>query len=156
MEAPLITAMAGVFGSLVGASASIATTWLAKRTEIVRTLAERNLREREVLYNEFLTEASPVAVHALTHSFEGPDQIVSLYGILSRIRLVASDAVVREGEVCCVQMLATYGKPNIKVDELRGVLTAANDLAEFDPLKKFSNACREELRAIEARISRHG
>jgi hypothetical protein len=154
MESTLVTAMAGVFGSLVGASASIATTWLTKRTEIVRTTAERNLRERESLYNEFLTEASRVAVHALTHSFEGPDQIVALYGILSRIRLVASSAVVREGEMCCMRILATYGKPSVTAEELRGVLVAATDLAELDPLKAFSNACREELRFIEQRLYR--
>jgi hypothetical protein len=154
MEATLITAMAGVFGSLVGASASIGTTWLTKRTEIVRTTAERKLRERESLYNQFLTEASRVAVHALTHSFEGPDQIVALYGILSRIRLVASNAVVREGEMCCMRILAMYGKPSMTVDELRGVIATANDLAELDPLKAFSNACREELRVIDERLSR--
>ena len=154
MDAPLITAMAGVFGSLVGASASIGTTWLTKRTEIVRTTAERKLRERETLYNEFLTEASRVAVHALTHTFQGPDQIVALYGILSRIRLVGSKAVVREGEKCCLQILITYGKPSMTADELRTVLMAANELAELDPLKAFSTACREELRGIEDRFSR--
>jgi hypothetical protein len=156
MESTLITAMAGVFGSLVGASASIGTTWLTKRTEIVRTTAERKLRERESLYNQFLTEASRVAVYALTHSFEGPDQIVALYGILSRIRLVASNAVVREGEMCCMRILAMYGKPSMTVDELRGVIATANDLAELDPLKAFSNACREELRVIDERLSRPG
>ena len=154
MEATLITAMAGVCGSLVGAGASIATTWHSKRTEIVRTTAERNLRDRECLYNEFLTEASRVAVHALTHSFEGPDQIVALYGILSRIRLVSSSAVVREGEMCCLRILATYGKPSMTTDELRGMLMAAQDLSELDPLKAFSNACREEMRLIEERFYR--
>jgi hypothetical protein len=154
MESTLITAMAGVFGSLVGGSASLATTWLTKRTEIVRTTAERNLRERESLYNEFLTEASRVAVHALTHSFDGPDQIVALYGILSRIRLVASATVVREGEMCCMRILTMYGKPSMTVDELRGVIATANDLAELDPLKAFSNSCREELRLIEQRLYR--
>jgi hypothetical protein len=154
MDAPLVTAMAGVFGSLVGASASIGTTWLTKRTEIVRITAERKLRERETLYNEFLTEASRVAVHALTHAFQGPDQIVALYGILSRIRLVGSKAVVAEGEKCCLQILVTYGKPSMTADELRTVLMAANELAELDPLKAFSTACREELRGIEDRFSR--
>jgi hypothetical protein len=153
MESTLITAMAGVLGSLVGASASIGTTWLTKRTEIVRTTAERKMRERESLYNEFLTEASRVAVHALTHSFDGPDQIVALYGILSRIRLVGSSAVVREGEMCCVQILAMYGKPSMTAEDFRAVLAAANDLAELDPLKAFSNACREELRVIEDRLT---
>jgi hypothetical protein len=146
--------MAGVLGSLVGASASIGTTWLTKRTELARTTAERNLRERESLYKEFLNEASRVAVHALTHSFEGPDQIVALYGILSRIRLVASPTVVREGEMCCLRILTMYGKPSMTVDELRGVIATANDLAELDPLKAFSKECREELRVIEGRLSR--
>ena len=137
----------------MGASASIGTTWLSKRTELVRTTAERKLRECESLYNEFLTEASRVAVHALTHSFEGPDQIVALYGILSRIRLVGSNAVVREGEMCCVQILAMYGKPSMTAEDFRAVLAAANDLAEFDPLKAFSTACREELRGIQDPLS---
>jgi len=156
MDAPLITAMSGVFGSLVGASASLGTTWLSKRTEIMRTTSERKLRERESLYNEFLTEASRVAVHALTHSFEGPDQIVALYGILSRIRLIGSKAVVAEGEKCCLEILITYGKPRMTADELRTVLMAANELAELDPLKSFSTACREDLRGIEDRFSRPG
>ena len=111
MDAPLITAMAGVFGSLVGASASIGTTWLSKRTEIVRTTAERKLREREILYNEFLTEASRVAVHALTHTFQGPDQIVALYGILSRIRLVGSKAVVPKVKSAACKFSKRMGSP---------------------------------------------
>ena len=135
--------MAGVFGSLVGASASIGTTWLTKRTELVRTTAERKLRERESLYNQFLTEASRVAVHALTHSFDGPDQIVSLYGILSRIRLVAGSAVVREGEKCCVRILTMYGKPSMTADELRDLVEsgAMTEAAADAAAARFSERC---------------
>ena len=32
------------------------------------------------------------------------------------------------------------------------MLLTANDLAELDPLKAFSNACREEIRLIEERF----
>jgi hypothetical protein len=32
------------------------------------------------------------------------------------------------------------------------MFTAAHDLAELDPLKEFSNACRQELRLIEQQL----
>ena len=54
------------------------------------------LRVRESLYGEFITEASRLSVDALVHSLDRPEQLVALYGILSRIRLVAgADPLIR-------------------------------------------------------------
>ncbi len=78
MDATVVTAMAAALGSLVGASASIATTWITQRTQTTRANAEWQLREREALYKEFITEASRLAVDALGHSLERPDQLVAL------------------------------------------------------------------------------
>src|SRR5260370_1956106 len=92
MEATAVTALSAALGSVIGASASIVTTWIAQRTQTIREHLEWKLRERESLYKEFITEASRLAVDSLTHSLERPDQLAALYGILSRIRLVAADA----------------------------------------------------------------
>jgi hypothetical protein len=77
---------------------------------------------------------------------EHPDSIMKLYSILSCIRLVSGQEVVREGEACCRQIVEQYGRPNLTTDELR--LAVADGRAhDLDPLKGFSNACRNELLA---------
>lgn len=146
VDSTLVTAAAATLGSLVGAAASIATTWITQRTQSRRADAEWRLRERETLYKEFITEASRLAIDALTRSMERPEQILSLYGVLSRIRLISGEEVVRQGEACCRRIIELYGRPNISTDQLRAAV-AANEVGELDPLKEFSNACRNELLA---------
>lgn len=88
MNSTVVTAMAAVLGSILGAAASVVTTWITQRTQSIRANSEWTLRERESLYREFITEASRLAIDALAHTLERPDQIMALYGILSRIRLI--------------------------------------------------------------------
>jgi hypothetical protein len=146
MTPTVITAMAAALGSLLGAAASIATTWITRRAEIIRTHSEWKLRQRESLYNEFITEASRLTVDALAHCLEQPDQLMALYGILSRIRLMSGEDVVRQGEACCRRIMKLYGRPNLTTDQIREV-AEGHDLDGMDPLKEFSTVCRKELLA---------
>ena len=70
IDSALITATAAAAGSLMGASASIVTTWISQRTQSIRAHLEWKLREREALYKEFIAEASRLAIDALSHSME--------------------------------------------------------------------------------------
>jgi len=146
MNSTVLTAMAAALGSLLGAAASIATTWITQRTQTIRAHSEWKLRERESLYKEFITEASRMAVDALAHSLEQPDKLMALYGILSCIRLMSGEAVVREGEACCRRIMGLYGRPNLTTDQIRAA-AEGHDLDGMDPLKEFSTACRKELLA---------
>ena len=146
MTATVVTAMAAALGSLVGASASIATTWITRRAETIRAHSEWKLREREALYKEFIMEASRLTVDALAHCLEQPDQLMDLYGILSRIRLISGEEVVRQGEACCRRIMELYGRPNLTADQIRAAVEA-HDVDEIDPLKEFSTVCRNELLA---------
>ena len=128
----------------MGAAASIATTWITQRTQTIRAHSEWKLRERESLYKEFITEASRLAVDALAHCLERPDQLMALYGILSCIRLMSGQEVVREGEACCRRIMELYGRPNLTTDQIRAV-AEGHDLDGMDPLKEFSTACRKDL-----------
>ena len=150
MNTTVLTAIAAAMGSLVGGVTSIATTWITQRTQSVRASAEWRIRECETLYKEFVTEASRVAADALTHSLERPDQVVTLYGILSRIRLVSGDEVVGRAEACCVRIVKLYRRPNLTSDEMH----TAFEAHELDLLKEFSLACRAELLAMSARKGR--
>jgi hypothetical protein len=141
MDTATVAATAAVLGSLAGASASVVTTWIAQRMQITRANLEWQLRERESLYSEFLSEASRLAVDATLHSLDRPDQLVAIYGLLSRIRLISSDAVLKEAEGCVLRIVDLYRRPNMTAGQFREALEAS----ELDPLKEFSAACRKEL-----------
>ena len=144
MNSTIITAIAAACGSLMGAAATIVTTWITQRTQTVRNEREAKLRDREALYGEFITEASRLTIEALSHSLEKPDTFVTLYGILGRIRLVASDRVLAAADVCCRQLLDLYAKPNLTVEQIR----VAFERDQLDPIRDFSVACRKELLEI--------
>ena len=146
MNSTVVTALAAALGSLVGASASIGTTWISQRRQSIRVTAEWKLRERESLYKEFIMEASRLFGDAMVNSLDRPDQLVALYGILSRIRLISGDDVLSKAVGCCHRIVGLYRRPNMTAEQIR----AAFEANEFDPLKEFSAACRMELLAMSS------
>src|SRR6201993_2974946 len=141
MDSTVITAGAAAAGSLVGAAATIVTTWITQRTQRVHAEREEKLRKREALYGEYITEASRLTVEALGHSLEQPDTFVKLYGITGRVRLVATDSVLAAAEACIRQIIDLYDKPNMTVAQMRLAFEADG----FDPIQDFSVCCRKEL-----------
>jgi hypothetical protein len=144
MNSTIIPAIAAACGSLVGAAATIVTTWITQRTQRVHAEREAKLRDRQALYGEFITEASRLTIEALSHSLEQPDTFVKLYGILGRIRLVTADSILAAAEACTRQLVDLYAKPNLTVDQIR----VAFERDRLDPIRDFSVACREELLEI--------
>jgi hypothetical protein len=144
MDSTIIPAVAAACGSLVGAAATIVTTWITHRTQRRHAEREAKLRNREALYGEFITEASRLTVEALCHSLERPDTFVKLYGITGRIRLLARDPVLAAAEACIRQIIDLYAKPNMTVDQIR----LAFERDRLDPIGDFSVACRKELLEI--------
>ena len=86
MDATIVSAMAGVFGSLVGGSATLATAWITQRTQSKRELIRTEIRARERLYGEFIRECSKLVVDSFTHTLEMPETLSPAYEILNRIR----------------------------------------------------------------------
>lgn len=140
-DSALLTASAAAFGSLVGAAATIFTTWITQRHQAIRGSVEWNLRERAAVYGEFIKEASRVAADALQHSFDEPEKLVALYGVLGRIRLISGDEVLCEAEECVRQIVSLYSQPNLTPEQIRYALQEHR----FDPIQGFSSACRGEL-----------
>jgi len=136
--------MAAVAGSIVGGSASIATAWLTAKTAIKRELVQEELRKRETLYGEFITECSRLAIDSLTHGIEQPEKMWSAYALLNRIRLSASELVLTEAEAVLKRIAEQYFSPNVSLDALRSIALSR----EADPLESFGEACRTELKSM--------
>ena len=144
MDSTIIPAVAAACGSLVGAAATIVTTWITQRSQTVHTKREQTLRHSETLYGEFITEASRLTMEAFSHSLERPETFVKLYGISGRIRLVATDPVLAAAEACIQQIIDIFAKPNMTLEQIR----LAFERDRLDPIKDFSVACRKELLKI--------
>jgi hypothetical protein len=146
MDNSLIGAMAAVMGSLVGGSASMATAWITQRTSTKRELMSEELRKRETLYGEFISECSKLAIDSLAHGIEQPEKMWSAYALLNRIRLSASEAVLVEAEAVLKRIARQYFAPNVSLEEFRTLALSQDG----DPLGSLGEACRIELEAIRA------
>ena len=152
MDSGLSNGVAAIMGALVGGLASLTSTWVSERTRHKRDLLQREITKRESTYSEFIDHASKLYVTSATHNLNDHDAnseselegAVSLYGIASRIRLFASDRVIKEAEAVLDLILIQYGAENISLHELR-----EKKLNERDPLKAFSVSCRRELQELQ-------
>jgi hypothetical protein len=63
---------------------------------------------------------------------------------VSRIRLLASEPVLKAAEILVRQIVKQYGEPNLTIEETRAAAIAP----KADPLDVFTFACRGELEEI--------
>lgn len=148
MDATLLTSMAGVLGSLVGGSATVATTWITQRTASRKELIQGDIKKREMLYGEFIAECAKLIFDAFTHALDKPETLLPLYALINRIRLRASAPVLAEAEKLLRRITEQYFASNLTVDQMRELARSA----DADPIKAFGEACRAELKSIRARV----
>ncbi|HEX2466548.1 MAG TPA: hypothetical protein VHR17_18145 [Thermoanaerobaculia bacterium] len=151
MDSTVVAASAAVVGSMVGGAASIATAWLTQRTQTRRQTIVAEIRKREALYADFIVECSKLAIDALDHNLESPQQVFQVFALQNRIKLVASEAVVAATDQTIKRILEQYFGPNLSREQLRELAFARLD---EDPVRAFSKACREELQALERGLGR--
>jgi hypothetical protein len=144
MNNAILSVAAALIGSTVGGLAPVLSNYVLQRGQTRRDLLNRQLTLRESLYSDFIKEASGLFANSLTHSCEDLDEMVSIYAIVSRIRLMASGPVVHAAESFVKKIIQHYEEPNLSVEQLRSAALSA----KADPLEAFSLACRKELQDI--------
>jgi hypothetical protein len=148
MEVTTITALAGVLGSMVGASATVTTAWVTQRTVNKREILQAEVRKREALYGEFIGECARLFMDAFSHSLEKPETLLPAYALINRIRLCASPPVLVEAERLLARIRDQYFAENLTVRQV-WELTRAD---RADPMMAFAEACRTEFKSMLARI----
>jgi hypothetical protein len=143
MDTALITALAAVMGSVVGGSATIATAWLSQKTQIKRELAFSEVRKREQLYTEFIVECTRLAIDSYTHNISHPETMSPAYSMRNRIRLTSTERVCTAADETLKRIIRQFQTKNLTLEELDIVAESGED-----PLKEFSEACRQELKTF--------
>ena len=144
MDTTTVSALSGVLGSLLGASATAATSWAAQKKLGQREVLREEMRKREVLYAKFIGECAKLLVDAFAHTLEKPETLLSAYALINRIRLSASRPVLDEAEQLLRRITDQYFATNMTVEEMRQLALAEG----ADPLKLFGEACRRELTSM--------
>ena len=141
METAYISALAALAGTAIGGLTSFATSWTTQhaQTRAQRLAAERE--KREVLFGKFLEEAAKLYTDALQNKRDDTAALMGLYGLINRIRLVSSARVIESAEVVAQSIVSAYLAPNMTLEEVRAIFIDQH----VDPLRDFSEACREEL-----------
>ena len=141
MNPAYISAISALFGSAIGALASLATTWLTQRhQDETRQRAQENVR-RERIFVEFIDLASKAFVDALLQtSIRDPSKVILLYATMGKLRLFASERTVEAAEKAMNKVVETYYAPKF---DLR---TRPAIDQNFDILRDFAARCRAELR----------
>lgn len=140
-----ISALAAIFGSLVGAFGSAISAWIGQRHQDRRDLLAKKIFHREQLYSEFISESAKLIVDAAQHTFQDPSRLIPMYAALGHIRLSSSPTVVESAEQLVNVVLNEYSEPNLTPEEFHCKANKGED-----PLREFSNICRRDLESLWA------
>ncbi|MGH8509116.1 MAG: hypothetical protein ACREVH_10410 [Gammaproteobacteria bacterium] len=144
MDAAYISALAALAGTAIGGLTSFATSWI---TQQAQTRSQRLAAERETratLFGRFLHEAAKLYSDALQNRRDDITGLIRIYALTNRIRLMSSPQVVEAADTVCRVIIDTYLAPNVTMEEMR-----ANWIdRHVDPLRDFSEACRQKLQTF--------
>src|SRR3954470_8562840 len=143
MDASIISALAALTGATIGGLTSGVANWLNHRSQVRAQWLLREKNRREILYRDFIEEASRCHIDALQHHdvSGGTPGLVALYAKLNRMRVLSSKPVVRSAEHIAETIMDTYLEPDKSFGELHDMAKSGS----IDLLREFSEACREEF-----------
>jgi len=142
MDSSVITALAALAGAAVGGVMTVLSSWLSQHAQARTQWIAHNQALRQELYREFIEQSSKLYVHALQNSNADVAALMGLYAELSRMRIMSSAAVADSADQMLKKIVDSYLEPNKTFPELRQM----TDSGLIDPLRDFSEACREEFR----------
>jgi hypothetical protein len=149
MDNTLISVLAVLGGSIIGATTPVLSNFVLQRSVAQRELSNREIAQREELYSEFIRQGTTCYAKALSQSLENLDEIVAMYALVNRIRLFASDSVLEAAETFVKKLVERFGEKNMSLDQMRSIALEQH----ADPMNDFALKCRAELREVYERAS---
>jgi hypothetical protein len=143
----MVTALAAIAGSVVGALGSATGTWITARHQDRRDLLGKQIARREALYSDFVSESARLLVDAMQHNSVDLQKMLPVHALASRIRLSSSEPVLQEAEQVVRTIVSMYPRTNLTAEQIE-----AQAVNGHDPLRAFSDICRIELESLERQM----
>jgi hypothetical protein len=147
MDAAYLSALSALAGSVVGGLTMALSAWISQSVSARAGMISSHLARRQELFRDFIVSASRVYGEALMSNEPKIPELLELYALLSRMRVLCQPETVAAGEKLMRSILDTYLAPNRTFKELRDLMTTGDGI---DPLKEFSVAAREEIELARA------
>ena len=147
MDASIISGLAALTGAAVGGLTSGIANWQSQRSQLRAEWILHEKSRRQILYRDFIEEASKCYIDALQHDEADIPGLVSLYAKLSAMRALSSKTVVHRAEDVARKILDTYLEPDKNFVELREMTVDGS----IDLLQDFSTACHDEFEELRSK-----
>src|SRR6202050_5447008 len=121
MNASIISALAALTGAAVGDLTSGVANWLNHRSQLRAQWLLHEKSRRQILYRDFIEEASKCYIDALQHDEPDIPGLVGLYAKMNRMRDQYSRPDVHRAEEVARKILDTYLEPDKSFVELRAM-----------------------------------
>ena len=141
MEAGYVTGFAVLAGAALGGLTSFASSWTTLHAQMKAQRLASSKSTRQELYKQFIDEASRTYVDALVHDKLDMSSLVGIYSLISRMRVLSSRTVIESAANIARLITDTYFQPNKTLSELQAMIHDGG----VDPLRDFSDVCRNEL-----------
>jgi hypothetical protein len=145
-DSAYLPAVAALAGSVIGGFTSFASAWLTQHRQNRATQLTQNKARRQKVYKQFIDEASKLYADALMHDEAQISALVSVYALISRMRVLSSSAVLEKAQAVVQMIVETYFSPNRTFPEIRKLINSHT----IDPLREFSEECRAELEGLRS------
>ena len=141
MDAGYAPALFGLAGALIGSLANVVTTWATHSSQLRDKHQGADYARKQKLFSDFIAEASRLYADALSHEKDDATDLVGLYAMVAKMRLIAPAPVVTAAEDALKAIVEAYLAPNQTLREIR---TLAQQ-GELDFLYDFGERCRSHL-----------
>ena len=145
MDIAYISAVSALAGSVVGGLTSGFTTWLSGRSQARAGRLVADLTRRQDLFKDFIVAASKTYADALVSTKPNIQEVVALWAMVSRMRVLCSPPTTASAERIMRQTMDASFAPPKTPEELHELIKKG---VGMDPLLEFSEAAREELSAL--------
>jgi hypothetical protein len=142
MDVAYVSALSALAGSVIGGLTSGFTTWLSQRAQAKAGQLAHNMSRREDLFADFIVAASKTYGEALMTNEPQIQELVALYAMISRMRILCLGRTVACAEKVMLATTNAYAAPNKTMPELQQMMKSGMGI---DPLKDFAEAARDDL-----------
>jgi hypothetical protein len=132
---------------VIGGLTSGFTTWLSQRAQAKAGQLAHNMSRREDLFADFIVAASKTYGEALMTNEPQIQELVALYAMISRMRILCLGRTVACAEKVMLATTNAYAAPNKTMPELQQMMKTGMGI---DPLKDFAEAARDDLRRFSS------
>ena len=149
MDPAIVSAMAAVFGSLVGGSATVATAWITQKTLSKRELISAEIPRAKRSTGSSFANAPDSSWTRLRIHWTSRRRCCPCMSCSIAFGFPRPTLFLRRRNEMLKRITEQYFSPNLSVEEMRTLVRSGSGA---DPLKSFGEACRVELKSMRAAV----